>query len=64
MPLSIVAQMNLVVAQIPWIIIIFVMTCMGIRSSVIFMLPVMSTAVANLIIHLTPLYEKGENLLL
>ncbi|XP_077288076.1 uncharacterized protein LOC143912654 [Arctopsyche grandis] len=60
MSLNAVTQMNLIATQIPWIIIIFVMTCASVRSSVIFMLPVLTSAVANIIIHTTPLYRTAR----
>lgn len=53
------SQLNLIVAQIPWTILILGLTCAGVRSSCLFVFPVMSSAIANIIIHFTPLFKTG-----
>lgn len=58
---STVTQMNLIAVQVPWVIVMLVLTCMGVRSSSLFVFPVMSSALANIVIHLTPLYKTGKS---
>lgn len=61
LPINEVAMMNVVAAQIPFALIMIVLTYYGYRSSAVFMVPVLSSAVANIIIQLTPLYKTGKD---
>lgn len=60
MNVQMTTQMNIIAVQVLFIIMFFVMTCAGIRSAAILLLPVLCGAIANLVMYLTPLYKTGN----